>query len=73
MQRNLEEWRQAVNEDISIIAYQLKESAREETVDRALHFALALKEARRLQNDIYRIASEIFDIDRKTIDDVGPL
>lgn len=71
MTRTLEEWKKEVDQDVRLIVNYLREAERDK--DKALRLALALKEARRLQSDIYRIGSEVYGIDREEIDRQGPL
>lgn len=70
--RTEKQWYNATGEDAGIIRMQLN-FARSEGVDkedRVKAFAAALKEARRLESDLYRYASEAFDIEREEIDAV---
>lgn len=74
--RGPEQWMNAIGEDTGIIRLQLKETVDEQIkdqIDIPKNIAVALKEVRRLESDIYRFAQEVHGIDRKTIDDVGPL
>lgn len=70
--RTLEEWKREVDDDINLVVHKLREAESEDS-DRPMCLALALKEARRLQSDIYRIGSEVWGINRDEIDKQGPL
>jgi|1185.fasta_scaffold232887_1 hypothetical protein len=72
--RTDKQWFNATGEDAGIIKMQLGFARdAEDHEERVKAFAVALKEARRLESDIYRYASEVFDIPRDEIDAVGPL
>ena len=70
--RSAEQWLNAVCEDAAIVRTQLESTLREGR-DKTLAIAVALKEARRMQHDIYRFAHEVHGISRHEIDQRGPL
>jgi hypothetical protein len=72
MARTRDEWVQAMGEDVKLINYYLR-LRREDEEPTALSFAMALKEARRLQSDIYRYAHDIYGISKEDIDAERPL
>ena len=77
--RTAAQWVNAITEDMTLIntnigrtlPYEL--ALGEPSTDKVRSVAIALKEARRLQSDIYRFAEEIHGITREQIDRVGPL
>jgi len=73
--RSARQWLNAIDEDIGIMTGCLVDAVETSHPDleRAQKFAIALKEARRLQSDIYRFADEVFKIPREVIDSEGPL
>jgi hypothetical protein len=70
--RTTEQWINAMGEDVGLVRSYVKRSLEGED-DPALMIALALKEARRLQSDLYRFARESLGIGREEIDRQGPL
>jgi hypothetical protein len=71
--RTLAEWKVEVDADMHLINHYLRETDRAGEQERPLRFALALKEARRLQKDIYRVARDVYGLSREDIDAIGPL
>lgn len=72
--RTAEQWINAMAEDTGIIAHNIAQTVKyPDDTDIARNIAVALKEARRLQSDIYRFAKEVHDISREEIDNQGPL
>jgi hypothetical protein len=72
MPRDLKEWKKEIGDDMSLINRYLGDTD-EEGSHRPKSFALALKEARRLQSDIYRVARDVYGLSREDIDAIGPL
>lgn len=70
--RTAAQWLAAMGEDVGMVNYQVKETLREESDAeyKAVCLAVALKEARHLQSDIYRFAKEVHGIERATIDEI---
>lgn len=66
---SLEKFKQLIVEDMSLCKYQLIEALRDDTDQPEVHFACALKEARRLESDIYRMA-KVAGVSREEIDKV---
>lgn len=68
------QWLNAMAEDMGIIRRNIedvafpRERAMDQSRDKSLSFAVALKESRRLTSDIYRYAQEVHGITREEID-----
>lgn len=69
MDRDRNQWLKEINEDFALIHYFLVH----ENPPSARDIAMAIKEARRLQSDIYRFARDCYDINREEIDDIKGL
>lgn len=68
--RSAGRWLAAIREDAGIIGFTLENTLKHpDEFDNTQSIRYALKEARRLESDIYRFADEVHGIDRKTIDD----
>lgn len=64
------QWLNAMAEDIGIIrSHILNVAHRSDEFDISKEIAIAIKESRRLTNDLYRFAREIFEIERDAIDE----
>lgn len=64
-------WKACIYEDTGIVRYSIDEIEKYPgEVDVTAKIAVALKEARRLQSDLYRYAREVHGIDREAIDKV---
>jgi hypothetical protein len=73
MPRTEAEWIKEMGEDVSIIHSKLreiKEGHVQDIGEVTLNIAIALKEARRLQSDLYRYAQDVFGITREEIDEI---
>lgn len=71
-ERDLEQWKRDIAQDYRLIQYHVGEALRPSTENPELYWAVALKEARRLESDLYRMA-EVAGVTREVIDAVGPL
>lgn len=74
--RDFDQWKKEIEQDVSILRFHLSRRVLEELLDpeeRIKSFAMALKETRRLESDIYRLANDVYEISRQEIDAVGPL
>lgn len=75
MPRTYDEWYKEIHEDMNCIHTSFVVINDDKTLlpTKTRQIAYMLKEARRLQSDIYRMAQEVYDIDKETIDDVHGL
>jgi hypothetical protein len=71
MERDRDQWRRELRTDVGLIHYHITDHGG--GTPNARSFAVALKEARRLESDLYRMARDVYGIERSDIDAIGPL
>lgn len=80
-ERTIDQWKVEIDEDLKLIKRYAKDALDPELSEgkdgwgNLMHhrsWAMALKEARRLESDLYRMA-EVAGVTRQEIDNVGPL
>lgn len=69
MSRNLTDWRREISTDFSAIKSQLLVPDEEL---KPIQFAVMLKEVRRMESDVYRMA-KVAGFSREDVDNIGPL
>jgi hypothetical protein len=72
MERTIEQWKHEIAEDQGLVREHVEEALSGDHPDAARCWALALKEARRMEADLYRMAS-VVGVERAAIDAVRGL